>query len=192
MAKRSAPSPASAAAPEKPATRRSAGMRHIAPAAAAAARPALRKRGLAVAGVLADWHRIVGAFLAGATAPEKLVPGRALPEGGRDAGVLHLRVGSPALAPEIAHLAPQIIEKVNGYFGYRAVARLHILHAPVSRPDTRPENRRENRRDGVAPPDAAPADKDSVRRQTAGVEDDGLRDALQRLGEAVAARQGRG
>ena len=159
-------------------------MRHIAPAAAAASRPALRKRGLAVAGVLADWHRIVGAFLAGATAPEKLVPGRALPEGGRDAGVLHLRVGSPALAPEIAHLAPQIIEKVNGYFGYRAVARLHILHAPVSRPDTR---------GGAAPPpDAAPADRDAVRRQTAGVEDDGLRDALQRLGEAVAARQSRG
>jgi len=163
-------------------------MRHIAPAAAAAARPALRKRGLAVAGILADWHRIVGAFLAGETAPEKLVRGRALPDGGRDAGVLHLRVDSPALAPEIAHLAPQIIEKVNGYFGYRAVARLHILHAPVSRPDTRPENRRA----GVAPPDAAPADKESVRRQTAGVADDGLRDALQRLGEAVAARQDRG
>ena len=158
-------------------------MRHIAPAAAAAARPALRKRGLAVAGILADWHRIVGAFLAGETAPEKLVRGRALPDGGRDAGVLHLRVDSPALAPEIAHLAPQIIEKVNGYFGYRAVARLHILHAPVNRPD--------GRRDAVLPPEAAPAEKDAVRRQTAGVEDDGLRDALQRLGAAVAARQAR-
>ena len=158
-------------------------MRHIAPAAAAAARPALRRRGLAVAGVLTDWRRIVGAFLAGATAPEKLVPGRALAEGGRDAGVLHLRVGSPALAPEIAHLAPQIIEKVNGYFGYRAVARLHILHAPVSRPANRP--------DAVSPPDAAPAEKEAVRRHTAGIDDDGLRDALQRLGEAIAARQGR-
>ncbi|MDE0718042.1 MAG: DciA family protein [Rhodospirillaceae bacterium] len=188
MARRSAPSPASAAAPAKRATRRGAGMRHIAPAAAAAARPALRKRGLAVAGVIADWHRIVGAFLAGATAPEKLVAGRSLPEGGRDAGVLHLRVGSPALAPEIAHLAPQIIEKVNGYFGYRAVARLHILHAPVSRPDTRPENRQV----AAPPPEAAPAESEAVRRQTAGIEDDGLRDALQRLGEAVAARQGRG
>lgn len=162
-------------------------MRHIAPAAAAAARPALRKRGLAVAGVLADWHKIVGAFLAGATAPEKLVPGRALPDGGRDAGVLHLRVGSPALAPEIAHLAPQIIEKVNGYFGYRAVARLHILHAPVNRADTHPDDRRH----AVPPPEAAPAEQDAVRRQTAGIEDDGLRDALQRLGAAVAARQAR-
>lgn len=166
-------------------------MRHIAPAAAAAARPALRRRGLAVAGVIADWHKIVGAFLAGATAPEKLVAGRALPEGGRDAGVLHLRVGSPALAPEIAHLAPQIIEKVNGYFGYRAVARLHILHAPVSPAENRPGTRSGSRRDAVPLPEAAPADKDAVRRQTAGVGDDGLRDALQRLGEAVLARQGR-
>ena len=180
MAKRHAPSKSSAAPAGKPVRRRSSGMRHIAPAAAAAAKPALRKRGLAVAGVLADWRKIVGPFLADATAPEKLAPGRALPAGGRDAGVLHLRVGSPALAPEIAHLAPQIIEKVNGYFGYRAVARLHILHAPVSRPQAAP----------VAPREAAPAEKDAVRRQTAGVGDDGLRDALQRLGEAVAARQG--
>ena len=133
-------SKSTAAEATNPVTRRGSGMRHIAPAAAAAARPALRKRGLAAAGVLADWHKIVGPFLAGATAPEKLTPGRALPDGGRDAGVLHLRVGSPALAPEIAHLAPQIIEKVNGYFGYRAVARLHILHAPVARADTGPES----------------------------------------------------
>lgn len=160
-------------------------MRHIAPAAAAAARPALRKRGLAVAGVIADWGRIVGPFLAESTAPEKLVAGRSLPEGGRDAGVLHLRVGSPALAPEIAHLAPQIIEKVNGYFGYRAVARLHILHAPVARSDSRPDTG-----SPPAPRDAAPEVKEAVRRQTAGVEDDGVRGALQRLGEAVAARQG--
>ncbi|MCY4397186.1 MAG: DciA family protein [Rhodospirillaceae bacterium] len=183
MAKRPASFNSSAAGAQKPARRRGAGMRHIAPAAAAAARPALRKRGLAVAGVLVDWHKIVGPFLAEATAPEKLAPGRALPEGGRDAGVLHLRVGSPALAPEIAHLAPQIIEKVNGYFGYRAVARLNILHAPVSRADDRAP---------PAPRDAAPEEKESVARQTAGVEDDGLRDALRRLGEAVAVRRDRG
>ncbi len=182
MAKRPASPNSSAAGVPKPARRRGFGMRHIAPAAAAASRPALRKRGLAVAGVLADWRKIVGPFLAEATAPEKLAPGRALPEGGRDAGVLHLRVGSPALAPEIAHLAPQIIEKINGYFGYRAVARLHILHAPVSRPQTAPAP--------AAPRDATPAEKDAVRSQTAGVGDDGLRDALQRLGEAVAARRG--
>ena len=157
-------------------------MRHIAPAAAAAARPALRKRGLAVAGVLADWRKIVGPFLAEATAPEKLAPGRELPDGGRDAGVLHLRVGSSALAPEIAHLAPQIIEKVNGYFGYRAVARLNILHAPVGRQQAAPAP--------AAPRNATPAEAAAVRRQTAGIENDALREALRRLGEAVRARQG--
>ena len=183
MAKRPASSNPSATGASKPARRRGAGMRHVAPAAAAAARPTLRKRGLAAAGVLADWHKIVGPFLAGATAPEKLTPGRALPDGGRDAGVLHLRVDSPALAPEIAHLAPQIIEKVNGYFGYRAVARLHILHAPVSRADSGPES--------AAPRDATPVAKEAVHRETAGIEDDTLRNALQRLGEAIAVRQDR-
>ena len=165
-----------------PARSRRSGIRHIAPAAAAAARPALRRRGFAAGAVVADWHRIVGPFLAEATAPEKLAPGRALPEGGRDAGVLHLRVGSPALAPEIAHLAPQIVEKVNGYFGYRAVARLHILHAPVGRRSP-PET--------VPPRPVAPAAKEAVRRATAGIGDDRLRAALQRLGEAVAARPDR-
>ena len=120
MAKRPASPNSSAAGAPKPARRRGFGMRHIAPAAAAASRP--------------------------------------------------------------AHLAPQIIEKINGYFGYRAVARLHILHAPVSRPQTAPAP--------AALRDATPAEKDAVRSQTAGVGDDGLRDALQRLGEAVAARRG--
>ena len=184
MAKRRTSSKSTAAEATNPVTRRGSGMRHIAPAAAAAARPALRKRGLAAAGVLADWHKIVGPFLAGATAPEKLTPGRALPDGGRDAGVLHLRVGSPALAPEIAHLAPQIIEKVNGYFGYRAVARLHILHC-AGRPG--------GYRAGIQlhRGDATPVAKEAVHRETAGIEDDTLRNALQRLGEAIAARQDR-
>ena len=160
---------------------RRGGMRHVAPSAAKAARPALRKRGLATAGIITDWPEIVGPFLAQATAPEKLLPGRPVPEGGREAGVLHLRVGSTALAPEIAHMSPQIIEKVNSYFGYRAVARLHILHAPVAAlndPATETPRR-----------DAPEPAKEAIRIETAQIDDDALRHALQRLGESIAARK---
>ena len=159
------------------------GMRHVAPSAAKAAKPALRKRGLATAGIITDWSQIVGPFLAQATAPEKLMPGKAVPDGGREAGVLHLRVGSTALAPEIAHLSPQIIEKVNSYFGYRAVARLHILHAPVASmndPVKKPPRR-----------DAPEPLKEAIRVETAQIDDATLREALQRLGEAIATRKDR-
>ena len=166
--------------PGRPAKR--GGMHHVAGAAVKAARPALRARGMASAGVITDWPQIVGPFLAQATAPEKLTPGRRHPDGGREPGVLHLRVASGALAPEIAHLSPQIVEKVNGYYGYRAVGRLHIIHAPVSRPEPR-ETAAPRRK-------LADAEKEAIRLATADIEDEGLRQALQRLGESVASRGG--
>jgi len=168
---------------KSPAPKRRGGMRHIAPSAAKAARPALKKRGLAVAGIITDWPQIVGPFLAGATAPEKLVPGRPAPEGGREPGVLYLRVGNPALALEITHLSPQVIEKVNSYFGYKAVGRLHIQQAPVSRPS--------HRSGRPAVREASAVDKNAIRVETAQIDDERLREALQRLGESIAARENR-
>ncbi len=163
--------------------KRRGGLRHIAPSAVKAARPALGKRGLAVAGIVTDWRQIVGSFLADATAPEKLIPGRAGPRGGSEPGVLHLRVDNPSLALEITHLSPQVIERVNGYFGYKAVGRLHIRQAPVDRPPQR------------CGPSSTPApsavDRNAIRAETARIDDERLREALQCLGETIAARRDR-
>ncbi|MCY4237924.1 MAG: DciA family protein [Rhodospirillaceae bacterium] len=166
-----------------PAPKRRGGLRHIAPSAVKAARPALRKRGLAVAGIVTDWRQIVGSFLADATAPEKLIPGRSGPRGGCEPGVLYLRVDNPSLALEITHLSPQVIERVNGYFGYKAVGRLHIRQAPVNRPP--------RRCDLSSTPAPSAVDKNAIRVETARIDDERLREALKCLGETIAARRDR-
>jgi hypothetical protein len=133
-----------------------------------------RKRGLSEAGLIAGWAAIVGDSLAAECAPQRLARG---PDG--TGGTLHVRVTGP-LALELQHLEPLVIERINGYFGYRAVARLTLHQGPL---DRRPRPRK------PVPP--AP-DADSAARleaQLAGVEDEALRAALARFGRGVLARR---
>ena len=92
-----------------------------------------------------------------------------------EAATLVLRCEGPA-AIEIQHLAPQILERVNRFFGFQAVGRLAIRQAPVTR--------RERRK-------LATPDPDAVKRIAAsipGIEDESLKDALARLGAAVSKK----
>ena len=52
--------------------------------------------------------------------------------GGTKARSLVLRVEGPR-AIEVQHRSGQILERVNAYFGYRAIAEMRILQAPVAR-----------------------------------------------------------
>ena len=85
---------------------------------------ALGRRGLAFGSLLAEWPSIAGPRFAERTLPFRIV----YPKGRRDEAVLHLRVSS-SVALDVQHLAPQLVERINGFFGYRAVARLKLIHA---------------------------------------------------------------
>ena len=87
----------------------------------------LGKRGLAEGGLITDWVRIVGPDLASSCQPERL----AHPPRERSGGTLHIRVYGGA-ATELQHLEPLVLERINGHFGYRAVAKLRLIHAPLS------------------------------------------------------------
>ena len=52
--------------------------------------------------------------------------------GQKKGATLVLRVEGPA-ALEVQHQAPQIIERINSYFGYRAIEDIRILQAPLER-----------------------------------------------------------
>src|SRR5262249_52826916 len=108
--------------------------RGLAPVAAAAARvaaPILKKRGLAEARIVTDWRAIVGDTAAERSAPERLLRGRAAQGAGADSGgTLRLRVAG-AWAPEFQHRARELIARINGYFGYPAVARIQFIQAPL-------------------------------------------------------------
>ena len=158
-------------AANQPPTRR--GLRPLADTVARVTGPLLRKRGFAEARIVTEWREIVGAALAQGCAPEKLTVAR---NGG--GGTLDIRVEG-ALALELQHLQPQIIERVNGYFGYEAVDRIRLRQGPLPQ---RPVRRRP-----LPPPSAAAVEQ--VEATVATVEDPDLRAALDRLGRAIHARR---
>jgi len=132
------------------------------------------RRGFAEASLVADWACIVGEAQSLGSLPLKIT----FPAGERTSGTLHVRVASGGLATEFSHLEPLILQRVNGYFGYGAVARLKLTQGPVP---PRPPKRRAKPAP-VLPPERERALQDKL----AGVEDPELRDALARLGRNLA------
>jgi hypothetical protein len=79
-------------------------------------------------------------------------------------------------ALDVQYSARQIIERINGYFGYAAVAQLRIVQGPIASARTAaPTPRRAG--EGSAIP----------LQEVAGIADPGLRAALNRLGSEVRA-----
>ena len=72
--------------------------------------------------MVTDWAMIVGADLGEATAPVKL----SFPRGERTDATLTIDI-VPARAIEVQHAMPQLIERVNAVFGYRAVSRIKLV-----------------------------------------------------------------
>jgi hypothetical protein len=92
-------------------------------------RTAFRRFGFVQSSVVTRWPEIVGARHARVCQPEaiRFAPGE------KSEGILQLVV-VPAHAPLISHVIPEIIERVNRFFGYRAVARVKLRQGPVQAP----------------------------------------------------------
>jgi hypothetical protein len=134
---------------------------------------ALARQGFASTGIVTHWADIVGAENAPHAEPMRMNWPRRVHEDEPEPATLVLRVEGP-VALEIQHQSGVIIEKVNRFFGWRAVGRIQIRQAPL-------------RRRGSKVRPAAP-DPAAVARQAAGmadIKDDELRGALARLGAAV-------
>jgi hypothetical protein len=130
----------------------------------------LGKRGFAEAQLVAQWPAVIGEEIARGVCPEKLRFAR----GERRDGTLYLRV-APGLGLEIQHREPVLIERINAFFGYRAVARLVLKQGPPPRPTIPPPQPRALARD----------ERMLLERRLDAIEDRELRAALARLGEAV-------
>ncbi len=98
-------------------------------------RAAFRKFGFIQSSVVTRWAEIVGQRHAALTAPELI----RFPQGRRSGGTLQLIVAS-GHGPMIQHIIPEIIERVNRFFGYDAVARVTLRQGEVkaSEPIDRP------------------------------------------------------
>jgi hypothetical protein len=97
---------------------------------------------------------------------------------GRAGATLVLRVDG-ARALDVQYRSRQIIDRINGYFGYAAVAELRILQAPVAaveRPSPSPS---------LAAAAQAAHQAAAAAPEIAGIADAGLRNALARLGAGI-------
>lgn len=93
-------------------------------------RTAFRRFGFVQSSVVTRWPEIVGETHARVCAPEAI----RFPPGEKSDGILELVV-TPSHAPLIQHVIPEIIERVNRFFGYRAVARVKLRQGAVKPPE---------------------------------------------------------
>ncbi len=125
-----------AGAQELPSERRRIGhARAIADLMPDIGRAAFRKFGFIQSSVVTRWAEIVGQRYAALTSPELI----RFPQGKRSGGTLQLVVAT-GHGPMIQHILPEIIERVNRFFGYDAVAKVTMRQGeikvaePVNRP----------------------------------------------------------
>lgn len=136
-------------------------------------RPIMKQRGVALAEIISRWSEIAGPLLEKETQPEKMV----YASGAGHAATLEIAV-SPAFALELQHLTPLIIEKINGYFGFRAVEKLRLKQTPIHRPESPAPAERSSR-------PLTPDEQAKLQDLLAGVEDRELRQVLESLGRSL-------
>ncbi|MDC8754597.1 DciA family protein [Erythrobacter sp. sf7] len=90
-------------------------------------RTAFRRFGFVQSSVVTRWPEIVGPSHARVCSPEAI----RFPPGEKAEGILQLVV-VPAHAPLIQQVVPEITERVNRFFGYKAVARVKIRQGAVT------------------------------------------------------------
>ena len=156
--------------PDAPRENRSRAVAKLLPAIGGAA---FRRFGFVQSSIVSRWPEIVGAKLAGASIPESI----RFPVGKKQDGVLTLTVRG-AHAPMMQHIAPEIIERVNRFFGYAAIVKVAIRQGEVAAPVPR-----------KAPPSLRPVPVD-LGMSLKGIADPELRAVLESLAAGVASTHG--
>ena len=133
------------------------------------------KRGFAEAGLIEDWGIIVGKELANQCLPVKL---RYPSQGIRNDGTLLIKA-DPAFALAIQQQTPQIIERVNSHFGYRAISRISLQQGPLYKPD---------KKQAPEIPKLSPQEQQDIKKEFSNVESEALRTSLERLAATTRAK----
>lgn len=137
--------------------------------------PVLARRAGMTSALLAAWPEIVPAMLAETTRPQKINwPRRAHEDDPfKPATLVIAAEGMSAL--HVQHQSGEIVQRVNAFFGFQAVARLQLVQKPVAPP------RKPARRKAAV----SPADEQRIATLAEDIEDERLREALIRLGKSV-------
>lgn len=158
--------------------RRDPGLRALSGKLSGLTEPLLRGRSRAEASLLQDWARIAGAELAAVSRVARLT----FPKQGERRNARLTLDCEPGAALDLQHATPQIVERVNGYFGFALVAEIALRQRHLPRAEQPPHAKR-----------AAPPDPETLARAqalTAEIEDAELRAAMTRLAAAISAPRG--
>ena len=151
------------------------GPRALSKAIGSITRPIFAKRGFADGAILSEWPEIAGSLLAAHTAPEKIH----YPRNVKTNGILRLRVDSGSFALEVQHLEPQLIERINRYFGYKAVGSIRTIQGPLP----------EKEAPAISPHKSLSDEQEcDLNEELSDVHDEDLRHALEKLGRAILGR----
>lgn len=181
-----APLKATTQDPAKAAPRKARGFLHAAALSSDHVRGAFSRRGFAESRVLTEWDAIVGEALAPMCRPVKV----SYSAGGFGATLIAMTDG--ARAPEVEMLGPRIIERVNAFYGYRAISRFKVVQtaAGMGAGGFAEPSRGFDRRGAPKPIPRAVSEDEAraIASAVLGVESDALRGALDRLGRNIISR----
>lgn len=136
-------------------------------------RAAFRRFGFVQSAIVARWAEIVGDHYAKHSAPDAL----SFPPGKRSGATLTIVCSGP-FATMLQHVEPQIIERVNRFFGYAAVARISLKHGEVPARPTR-----------AAAPELKPLSPE-LSSMLKPIGDPGLRASLEALAQQIGVTKG--
>jgi hypothetical protein len=142
-------------------------------------RAVYERHGFAYGEILAQWDAILGERLSAHTRPTRIKWPRQPGSARKYGGVLVVQADA-GFALELQYETPRLIERVNSYFGYGAIAGVKIIQRTPGpgRNRSHPE-----------PAELSPMETNDLKERLAGIDDEALRNALARLGRGLKSRQ---
>ena len=143
-------------------------------------RQLLGNNGMVTLELLNSWQDIVGKDMSAYCWPQKIV----FKKNERTDGCLNLNVLAGAFAMEIQQKQQQIIEKINVFFGYPAISKIKICQTA----DMKNFSIGKKNIDKVQKNVVSPEEESYITELIKDINDDELRQSLERIGRAVFAR----
>lgn len=138
---------------------------------------AFRRYGFAKSDIHLHWAEIVGPILSKSSLPQRLVMPKE--QDTERAGVLHVRVEG-SYAPEMQHLEHLVIDRINSYYGFKAVERMIFHHGVID--NGVPERKH-------IPPILSDSQKKELEFHLHDIKDDDLRKSLYKVGAEIIGKQ---
>ncbi len=133
--------------------------------------------------ILSKWPEIVGSFFSEYSKPSHITK---IPDYENDYGekvyknILSVNV-SPAAALEFQHFKTKILEKINSFFGYKAVIDIKILQNFVSENKNVSKKLKEYKLTDI--------EKEAVNNELNIMKDQGLKNSLKNLGLSISRKE---